>query len=230
MKTRLRLGLGGVIMLIAMLAGNGILCGGLYFLSALWHECGHIFAARRIGIGIKEVRFELSGARLTTEARMLSYGQELCLALCGPLFNLLAALLICGSGILLGFPISEGWEKVSGFLLGEVTLWGALGFFALSSVAQAVTNLLPVGSFDGGRVLYCLLARCFGESVASRAVGVTSLLCVFLLWTVALYLMLRVSAGLGVYAFAACIFFSTADAADAGDAQGLCLCTPPKDV
>jgi hypothetical protein len=38
---------------------------------------------------------------------------------------------------------------------------------------------------------------------------VSSAVAAFVLWTVSLYLMLKISAGLGIYVFAACIFFTT---------------------
>ena len=214
MKKRLRLGLGGAVMLFAMMIGNGVFCGAIYFFAALWHECGHILAARRMGIGIREVRFDFSGARLILEERMLSYGQEIRLALCGPLFNLVGVSVACAMLPLFRGSFSEIWGRGEPLFSGEIDLRGALIFFALSSLAQAVTNLLPVSSFDGGRVLYCLLARWVGEGIASRVLSITSLFSVFLLWSMALYLMLRISAGLGVYVFAVCIFFSTAHDSD----------------
>jgi membrane-associated protease RseP (regulator of RpoE activity) len=98
-------------------------------------------------------------------------------------------------------------ESAEGFWrLQSASREGILGFFILSSLVQAVTNLMPVQSFDGGRILYCALARYVDSDTAERIVAAASALSAFVLWTVALYLMLRISSGLGIYVFAACIF------------------------
>ena len=85
---------------------------------------------------------------------------------------------------------------------------GAIGCFALTSCAQAALNLLPVRTLDGGRMLCALVSHKFGANMGERAVTVFTAASVFCLWTVALYLMLKVGAGLGVFVFAACVFFT----------------------
>ena len=72
-----------------------------------------------------------------------------------------------------------------------------------------MVNLLPVRTFDGGRVTYCLSAILFGERRAENLLDVFSALSAFVLWTVSLYLMLKISSGLGVYVFSLCLFLST---------------------
>jgi membrane-associated protease RseP (regulator of RpoE activity) len=106
-------------------------------------------------------------------------------------------------------PAKMLFDSAEMIFLGEGTTFsGILGFFVISSLMQASSNLLPIEGFDGGRVVYCLLAMAFGERAAEVTLDITSALVAFILWTVALYLMLKISAGLGVYVFALGIFAS----------------------
>lgn len=205
---RVKFGLGGMLMLSAMAISDNVWVIVIYLAAALFHELGHLAAARLLCIPVKEIRFEFSGVRICTDTGLTSYRQEILLSLAGPLVNLiLATLSFCAVGAERSFGtlLSLGMELLSG---GEISVANSLGFFALSSLIQALTNLLPVNSFDGGRILYCLTALLWGELVADRILSVTSVASALLLWTVALYLMLRISAGLGIYVFAACVFFS----------------------
>ena len=205
---RVKFGLGGMLMLSAMAISDNVWVIVIYLAAALFHELGHLAAARLLCIPVKEIRFEFSGVRICTDTGLTSYRQEILLSLAGPLVNLILAALsffAVGAERSFGTLLSLGMELLSG---GEISVANSLGFFALSSLIQALTNLLPVNSFDGGRILYCLTALLWGELVADRILSVTSVASALLLWTVALYLMLRISAGLGIYVFAACVFFS----------------------
>ena len=197
-------------MLLAMVASDGALLLVIYFLSAALHECGHLIAARALGIGIEEVRFDFSGVRICTDKSINSYGAEFVLAAAGPLVNLFEVTLCVAVFSFLGISIPEATVAVLQFLEGELSLVGAVGFFAAASALQGGINLLPINTLDGGRMLFCATALIFGEHCASAAIKATSFAAAFILWTVALYLLLKVSAGLGVFVFAACVFTSTA--------------------
>jgi Zn-dependent protease len=159
-----------------------------------------------MGIGIDEVRLGFSGIRLVTDSRLTSYGKEILLAAAGPAINLIS-LGLCGAFFAQKeIALSEILVATDAFLeTGEGDMLGASGFFALSSLMHAAVNLLPVSSFDGGRITSCLLARLFDVRVAERVVEITTLLSSVLLWTAALYLMLKVASGLGIFVFAACV-------------------------
>lgn len=207
---RIKVGFGGFLMLLAMLMCDRGQVVAVYFFAALLHEVGHLLAAKALKISIGEIRFELSGVRICPKNGVISYFEEAVLAAAGPLVSLLSALAVLLSAAVGGQSITAILEAADLFLRqGDGGFLGGSGFFILSSLLQATTNLLPVSSFDGGRVLYALLARFAGLDVAERVLGVTSAVSAFVLWTVALYLMLKVSAGLGVYVFAVCIFAGT---------------------
>ena len=204
---KIRFGIGGVLMLAAMLISDSGVLVLIYAFAAALHEAGHLVAAKMLGIGIDEIAFGFSGIRIVTEGRLTSYKKEFLLAAAGPFMNILTFLfsLFVFSRKYVGFEsmIEAGSRLLSS---GEGDKYSYLAFFALSALVQAIVNLLPVKSFDGGRMLYCLTAELFGEGGAERIVGITTAFSVFILWTVALYLMLRASSGLGIYVFAACIF------------------------
>ena len=203
---KIRFGMGGILMAASMLISDRFYIIGIYVLAAAFHEIGHLVAAKLLKIEVEEIRFGFSGIRIVTDSRLVSYKRELLLALAGPLFNLAAFF-----GILLGFEcLGAGsvFLRAEGFMRGESDLLGAVGFFALSSLVQAIMNLLPVKTFDGGRIIYCAIADKLGQRAAEQVIDIFSALSAVILWALALYLMLRISAGLGIFVFSACIFAS----------------------
>ncbi len=202
--------LGAFLMVAAALITDRAEIFLIYGLSAALHECGHLFAAKALKIGIREIRFDFSGVRICTEERIISYKNEFLLALAGPIVNISAVTAAALFFLLKEISLLEATRCCERFLLdGEYSLIGAVGFFALSSFLQGAVNLLPVRTFDGGRMAYCIAAHAFGVKNAERMLDVFSAFSAFILWTVALYLMLKISSGLGIYVFSACLFLST---------------------
>lgn len=180
----------------------------LFFASALFHEIGHLLAAKILKKRVDRIEIGFSGARIVMRDTLLSYKDEFIIAAMGPVFNILM------------FGIIVTWFACARSIPSEVILNGLeflenggrepikiLGFCAVSAIAQAFLNLLPVKSLDGGRMLYCFFASFFGERAGERAIGIATSAVAFFAWTVALYLMLKTSAGLAVFVFAVWAFF-----------------------
>ena len=203
--------IGAILMLFAMIASDGALLIAIYYLSAALHEGGHIVAARKLGIGIKEVKIDFTGVRICTDNEISSYTNELILAAAGPFVNLVSVTLAICFFSVLGIAPARVADAVLVFFDGEANLVGAIGFFAASSVLQGGINLLPINTLDGGRMLFCATALLFGERAACVVIKITSFAAAFVLWTVSLYLLLKVSSGLGILVFSVCIFLSTSN-------------------
>lgn len=211
----MRLGISAVLMLVAILLSDRAEIFILYSISAALHECGHLLGARMLGIKISEIRFDFSGIRICTEEKLTSYKSEFLLAAAGPFVNFIVITVVAAVYSVIGVSLNEAGEACIGFLFdGEYTHIGALGFVALSSFLQLAVNLLPIRTFDGGRMTYCLSAVLFGERRGAQILDVFSGFSAFALWTVALYLMLRISSGLGIYVFSVCLFLSTLNKSD----------------
>ncbi len=211
--SKIRVKPGAALMLCVMLMSDRADILALYFLSAVFHELGHLAAAKWLGIGVREISFDYSGVRICTDGAICSYRNEFLLALSGPLANFLV-ISISLFIFMLNRVSADGAIELCGRYLfdGEYSHLGAISFVALASFLQAMINLLPVKTFDGGRMAYCLSARLLGERAAERIIDIFSAFSAFILWTVALYLMLRISSGLGIYIFSATLFFSTVKA------------------
>lgn len=205
---KIKIGIGGVLMLCAMMLSERVELFAVFLTAAVVHELGHLIAAKAMRIGVKEIRLDTFGARICVEERLLSYKKELWLALSGPVANLTTALMsvivLPNDGEKLIFEIERFASS------GEWHTGGAVGFFALSSLIQAAINLLPIKSFDGGRALQCLLSLFVSETAAERIIEISSAISVGVLWMMALYLMLKTSSGLELYAFSVGIFFMLA--------------------
>lgn len=160
----------------------------------LLHEAGHILTARLCGVRMSGLRIDLFGARLKLTG-MMSYRREAAIAAAGPAVNLLSAAVIL-------LPLyGAGAEGIASYLAGGE----AGGIFALSSVALAAINLLPVRSLDGGRILRCVLAPVCGERVADAALNLGTALCLGALWAFSVYALLRVGEMLSLFAFSVCL-------------------------
>lgn len=175
---KIRVSFSGALMLAAL-----ILTHSYFSLAAIavafLHELGHICAARLCGIELKELRLDIFGAAITPKSSFYSYKQETVLAAAGPIVNIALGL------TLLPFCKSGEWVRmltVASFFLGAL-------------------NLLPVEGFDGGRVLYCLLASRLSQGVLDGITGAISFLTVFLLWALSVYLILTLGASLSLFVF-----------------------------
>lgn len=139
--------------------------------ATLLHEGGHLFAFAALGHPLPHPRAVLLGLTLTPRTP-LSYRHEAIVAAAGPLANLALAL-----------PLLTLLDGEGTAALGTVHLFCAL------------SNLLPLGGSDGGRICTAILHLLFPVRTAgavSAALGRLTL--VFLLFFL-LYLLLRPGGG-----------------------------------
>ncbi len=153
-------------------------------LAAALHEGGHLLAARMLHIPLGDLHLDLLGARLEVRGRMLSYGEEWLLCAAGPLTSLLCAAI----GALF-------WQ----FSRSAIE-------FSCASLLLGLLNLLPIRTFDGGRMLESTLRSLFGERVVQCVMRTCSFLLLFLLWALAVYFLLRVGDGLSLFCFSMSLF------------------------
>lgn len=201
--------IGILIMLVAMVVSDKVYVFAVYAFAALTHEIGHLAAAKLMKIKVNEIKFDFSGVRICVDENLTPYRSEIILSAMGPFVNIvLASIVFFYSARTVAYNelISETEQFIS---TGYPDMMGICGFFILSSCIQAAINLLPIKTFDGGRILYCILASFFDEKMAEKILSVTSAFFAFILWTISLYLMLKISSGLGVYVFSVCIFILT---------------------
>ncbi len=124
---------------------------------AVIHECGHAFYAARIGCRLNRLLLLPCGAVVSGEIGGISLKDEIFLALAGPAVNAACAL----------FFAALWWFFPAAYPYTDTAFY--------TSACLAAVNLLPAYPLDGGRVLYCLVARRRGEPSARRVCLVLSL-------------------------------------------------------
>lgn len=128
----------------------GVLFFACLFLCVLLHEYGHALAARKYGIGTKDITLLPIGGVARLERMPEKPQHELVVALAGPLVNVVIA-----AGLFAGLVFSGKWQPIS-------ELSAVHGSFMqrmmLVNIFLVLFNLLPAFPMDGGRVLRSLLA------------------------------------------------------------------------
>lgn len=122
------------------------LTGGLpvfliYTLTALLHECGHIFCARGMGFYCSKVKLMPYGAAAVCELEGISAADEVKLALSGPAVN--AAICVAVAGLWWFYPVTYAYTDT---------------VMQANSIMLAI-NILPAYPLDGGRVARCALLK-----------------------------------------------------------------------
>jgi Zn-dependent protease len=125
----------------------------LFFLSVLLHELGHAFEARRSGIGVAGIDLWMFGGVAKMERDTRSAGEELRVAIAGPVVTLLIAAACFGGAVALG---------------GAGGASDSVSLEARGSEAVAVLGYL----LDGGRIARALAWRVTGDRTrATRFAG-----------------------------------------------------------
>lgn len=125
----------------------------LFLLSAivaLQHECAHAFAAYKLGYKLNAIVLMPFGAVIDGDMKGISFKDEIYVALCGPLCNLATAI----------FFGALWWFQPMTYAFTDTAFY--------SSLSIALINLLPAYPLDGGRILYCSLARFFSKRQADQ--------------------------------------------------------------
>lgn len=145
----------------------GALLTLLMFLSVTLHELGHSLVAQRFGITVRDITLTPLGGIAQLASRPKTPGQELLVALAGPLVNVALALGLAALGEwqwgLDG--VRRAVERSHTFAPTATTL---VGWLLLSNVGLATFNLLPALPMDGGRVLRAVLSWPLGLERATR--------------------------------------------------------------
>ena len=174
-----------VILLIGLLlTDRSMLCAAV-LLAAAVHECGHLLAARWLGLPLRVMRLDLLGARLELSGSVLSFSDEWLLCAAGPCCSLLLSVIL-----------SPLWK------FSELAV-----LVSCASLLLGFLNLLPIRAFDGGRMLDAFLSYRFGAAASEQALRLTSLLSLFLIWCGSVYFLLRVGDGLSLLCFSMSLFF-----------------------
>lgn len=190
-KHRIKLSLSTAIMFLTPIFFGKAEISLAVFAAAFLHELGHIMAATYLGVELKCFSLDLLGARLHTSGRLISYKEEMLLCLAGPAVNFLTLAFIA--------PFI-----IKGYSLSSLTVC----FFSASALL-GIINILPIQSFDGGRVLSCLLKSFIAEERASRFTAILSFACIFCLWCISVYMLVRRGATLTLFVFSSSLFIRT---------------------
>jgi Zn-dependent protease/CBS domain-containing protein len=147
------------------------------------HECGHMLAARRIGMIPKAViLLPLTGVALYDESRVqrptsaLAWQREVRLALVGPLVNLVLGLLAAAVIVASGKDVELfKWPFLRPANLPRSVVWANLYIAGL--------NLMPAYPLDGGRILRAFLSRSMDlASATRRAVSISTAIAMVLIF------------------------------------------------
>ena len=146
------------------------------------HELGHVLGAILTKIKISRFSVDFLGARIDTGHALISYTDEIILSAAGPFFNIISSIAFYNSTI----PF--------------------FAYFTSASFSLACLNLLPIETFDGGRVLYCFLSKILSNDSAALLIRALSFICLFVLWCISVYFLIRSSSSLSLFVFSLSIF------------------------
>ncbi len=128
---------------------GGFMITVIYVLTALLHECGHIFCARRLGFQCEKIKLMPYGAAAVCDIDGISAADEIKVALAGPAVN--AAICVALGGLWWFFPDTYAFTDTVMF----------------ASATMLAVNMLPAYPLDGGRVCKCALSRLFSPKIAA---------------------------------------------------------------
>ena len=158
-----------VLLMHVVSGGVGQAVWGLAFILAIFlcvviHEFGHALTARRFGIATHDITLYPIGGISSLEGMPEAPGQELVVAIVGPLVNFAIAAILLAVLIASGrMPSAQTLENVT-----DIVQLPFLYSLVFANVMLAVFNLIPAFPMDGGRALRALLSFWIDRVKATR--------------------------------------------------------------
>lgn len=159
-------------------------------LAAAFHEIGHLLAAWILQIRVSLLRLDLFGAQLELHEAQISYGKEFFLAAAGPFFSFLLYAVLYR----VTMPLPSVFFST---LLPQIRD---------ASLFLGILNLVPLKSFDGGRMLSSLLSSLIHPYFADVVSRFLTGLFLLFLWGISVYLLLIAGVGLTLFIFTVGVF------------------------
>ncbi len=150
------------VMIICALFG-GLPSALICLVTALMHESGHVFCAAKMGFKCEKIKIMPYGAAAICDVEGISAGDEIKLALAGPLVN--AAVCVSLAGLWWFYPETYAYTDL----------------VMQANAAMLAINILPAYPLDGGRVAGCLLSKMFSKKAAFIILKVAAVICSALL-------------------------------------------------
>lgn len=168
--TGLRLHLGFLLLMGAMVVAGQGLRAALAFSAVLIHELGHVVAARRLGIATYDVvLMPFGGVAHLDEPELVDPAAEMRVAVAGPAVSLALGGALWAASVALPAAVAGASPSAGG------PLWDAMARvlerWGRDHVGLGLFNLLPAFPLDGGRLARAALARRAGFRQATRLVG-----------------------------------------------------------
>lgn len=130
------------------------------FLSALFHEAGHIATMCKLGKKPKKIICQLFNIKIIDDSRAIySYKTDLLVVL---------------SGITVNFFLS-----IFSFIFYHISNMELLLTFSIVNLLTGLFNLLPVSNLDGGQAIYLILSQKFTDETANKIIDVLTVLLIF---------------------------------------------------
>lgn len=155
-------------------------------LAVVIHESAHIVAAKIRHTYFKELKLGIWGAGLTPNDNIFSYDDEIIICIAGPLVNFISSLI--------SIPIYS------------LVPCAFIEYFIAASAVLGALNILPVKSFDGGRILHSILCKNINLRTADRILSIVSFVLIFVIWSLSVYLLLANEFGLSFFVFSISLF------------------------
>lgn len=178
---KIRIAPATLLFLIILALTRSLLLPATLF-AALFHECGHLLAAKALDIRVARLEIDLFGAQIYPVGFIRSYRAEMLLAAAGPLFSLLLGVFLLPHGGAFGTELRN------------------------ATFSFALFNLLPISDFDGGRILHATLSQLCQTETADRVLAVTSYLSLLALFSLASCILLKYGQNLTLAVLSASLF------------------------
>jgi len=129
------------------------------FACVVLHEFGHALTAREFGIRTRNITLTPLGGIAQLERMSHQPWEEFCIAVAGPLVNVVLAVLFVVP-LLLGYAIDP--------TITDTAIWWFGIALVASNVVMVLFNMLPAFPMDGGRVLRAILSSFLGIVEGTR--------------------------------------------------------------